>query len=134
MSELVGVLIRGVLVLVGHVVYAINPYELLEGRRRRRRLASLARGERVEIPCVLKDPVLTGGRHQEGRLSVRDPPVTWRAKGREEPAVFSPGPLNMAAVDEMAVTFRSEDERTELRLHPDEAAPVLRAIGSPPAP
>ena len=129
MSELLGVLIRGLIVLVGHLVAAINPYELLEGRRRGRRLAALARGERVEIRCVLRDPVLTGGRHQEGRLSVGDPPVTWRAKGREETAVFSPGPLTMAAMDVKAVTFRSEDERTELRLHPDEAAPVLRAIG-----
>jgi hypothetical protein len=84
--------------------------------------------------CVLRDPVLTGGRQQQGRLSVGEPPVTWRAKGRAASAVFAPGSLTMAAVDEQAVTFRVEDGRTELRLHPDEAAPVLRAIGSPPPP
>jgi hypothetical protein len=60
MAELLGVLIRGLVVLVGHVVSALDLYELWQGRRRRRRLAALARGERVEIPCVLRDPALTG--------------------------------------------------------------------------
>jgi hypothetical protein len=132
MAELLGVLIRGLVVLVGHVVSALDLYELWEGRRRRRRLAALARGERVEIPCVLRDPALTGGRHQQGWLSVGDPPVTWRAKDRAESVVFSPGLLTMEAVDRMAVTFRSEGGRTELRLHPEEAPHVLHALGGPP--
>jgi hypothetical protein len=134
MAELLGVLIRGLVVLVGHVVSALDLYALLEGRRRRRRLAALARGERVEIPCVLRDPALTGGRQQQGWLSVGDPPVTWRAKDRAESVVFSPGPLTMEAVDQKAVTFRSEGGRTELRLHPDEAPHVLRALGGPQVP
>ena len=126
MAELLGALIRGLVVVVGHVVAAINPYELWEARQRRGRLAALARGERAEIPCVLRDPELTGGQHQQGWLAVGDPPVTWRAKDRAESALFSPGPLTMEAVDRQAVTFRSEDGRTELRLHPDEAPHVLR--------
>jgi len=131
MAELMGALIRGLVVVVGHVVAAINPYELWEARQRRRRLAALARGERAEIPCVLRDPVLTGGQHQQGWLAVGHTPVTWQAKQRAESVVFSPGPLTMEAVDEQAVTFRSEDGRTELRLHPDEAPHVLHALGGP---
>jgi hypothetical protein len=134
MAELLGVLIRGLIVVVGHVVAALNPYELWEARQRRRRLAALARGERAEIPCVLRDPGLTGSRHQQGWLAVGDPPVTWRAKDRAESTVFSPGPLTMEAVDRQAVTFRSEDGRTELRLHPDEAPRVLHALGGPQVP
>jgi hypothetical protein len=128
MSELLGLLVRGVIVLVGHVVSALNPVELWEGRRRRGRLAALARAEPVEIPCVLRDPQLTQGRHRRGRLTVADPPVTWRAEGEAESAVFAPGPLTMVAVDAKAVTFHAEDGRTELRLHPDEAPAVLRAL------
>jgi hypothetical protein len=131
MAELLGVLIRGLVVLVGHVVSALDLYALWEGRRRRGRLAALARGERAEIPCVLRDPALTGGRHRQGWLSVGDPPVTWRAKDATESVVFAPGPLTMEAVDQKAVTFRSEGGRTELHLHPDEAPPVLQALGGP---
>jgi hypothetical protein len=134
MAELLGVLIRGLVVLVGHVAAAINPYELWEARQRRRRLTALARGEPVEIPGVLRDPALTGGRHQQGWLSVGNPPVTWRAKDRAESVVFAPGPLTMEAVDQSAVTFRSGDGRTELRLHPDEAPHVLHALGGPQVP
>ena len=104
MSELLGLLIRGVVVLVGHLASALDPVELWERRRRRGRLASLARAERVEIPCLLRDPLLTDGRQRQGRLAVGDPPVTWRADGR-----------------------------TGLRLHPDEAPSVLRAIAGPSA-
>jgi hypothetical protein len=35
----------------------------------------------------------------------------------------------MVAVDKKAVTFRSEDGRTELRMHPDDAPHVLEALG-----
>jgi hypothetical protein len=134
MAELLGVLLRVLVVLVGQVVSALDLYALWEGRRRRRRLAALARGERAQIPCVLRDPALTGGRHQQGWLSVGGPPVTWRAKDPAESTVFSPGPLTMEAVDQKAVTFRSEDGRTELRLHPDEAPHVLHALGGPQVP
>jgi hypothetical protein len=34
----------------------------------------------------------------------------------------------MVAVDRKAVTFHSPGGRTELRLHPDDASPVLRAL------
>ena len=131
MAELLGALLRGLVVGVGHVVAAINPYELWEARQRRRRLAALARGEPAEIPCVLLDPGLTGGQHQQGWLVVGHPPVTWRAKQGAESMAFAPGPLTMEAVDEQAVTFCTEDGRTELRLHPDEAPTVLHALGGP---
>ena len=48
--------------------------------------------------------------------------------------MFSPGPLTMEAVDHQAVTFCSEGGRTELRLHPEEAPHVLRALGGPQLP
>jgi hypothetical protein len=41
---------------------------------------------------------------------------------------FDPGELTMQAVDRQAVTFHAAGGRTELRLHPDEAPAVLRAL------
>lgn len=41
-----------------------------------------------------------------------------------------PGELTMQAVDKQSVTFHSAGGRTELRLHPDEAPLVLRALAS----
>ncbi|WP_410607025.1 hypothetical protein [Amycolatopsis sp. lyj-109] len=45
-----------------------------------------------------------------------------------EQAVFEPGELTVQAVDRQAVTFQAAVGRTELRLHPDEASAVLRAL------
>jgi hypothetical protein len=82
----------------------------------------------VEYPCVLRDEELTGGRERRGWLVAGDGPVRWRSL-REEPVVFEPGELTMQAVDRQAVTFHAAGGRTELRLHPDEAPAVLRALG-----
>jgi hypothetical protein len=131
MSELLAALVRGLIVLLGHLAAALDLKELWEGRQRRRRRAALARGERIEVPCVLRDPELTGGGRTLGHLSVGGPSVDWLAGGGRAPVPFAPGPLAMHAVDERAVTFRAADGRTELRLHPDEAPLVLRALGSP---
>jgi hypothetical protein len=136
MAELLGVVLRGLLAALGHLVSALDLYELWAGRRRRGRLAALARGERVQIPCVLRDPELTGGRHQEGRLVVGHPPVTWRARDGKTSRVFAPGRLTLEAADDKALTFRarSVDGWTELRVHPDEAPHVLSALAGPQAP
>jgi hypothetical protein len=131
MNELLGALVRGVVVVLGHLAGALDLDEWWTGRQRRRRLAALARGERVEVPCVLRDRDLTGDRRTLGHLAVGGPAVAWLAGGGRAPAPFAPGPLETVAVDEGAVTFRSDDGRTELRLHPDEARAVLRALGSP---
>jgi hypothetical protein len=128
MGELVGVAIRGVIVLAGNLLTVVDVVELFGGRRRKGRQAALARGERVEFPCVLRDDELTGGRERRGRLAVGDGPVRWLAPGRE-PAAFEPGELTMQAVDRQSVTFHTAGGRTELRLHPDEAPAVLRALG-----
>ncbi len=128
MGELVGVLVKGIIVVAGNLLTTIDTVELFGGRRRRARAAALARGARVEYPCVLRSEDLTAGRERRGWLVVGDGPVRWRAL-REEPAVFEPGELTMQAVDRQAVTFSSAGGRTELRLHPDEAPAVLRALG-----
>jgi len=65
---------------------------------------------------------------------VGGPPVTWRARERAAATEFSPGRLTLEAVDDKALTFRSEDGRIELRLHPDEAPHVLSALGGQHAP
>jgi hypothetical protein len=127
MGELVGALVRGFIVVAGHVLTMIDTAEFFGGRRRKARQAALARGEQVKIPCVLRDPELTDGREQQGRLLLGDGRVRWLAPGRP-PAAFEPGELTMQAVDQQAVTFHAG--RTELRLHPDEAPAVLRALGS----
>jgi hypothetical protein len=129
MGEILGALVRGLVVLVGNLLSVVDVHELGSLRRRRARQAALARGERAEIPCVLQDPELTGGREQEGKLVLGDGPVKW-VTGGQPSAVFSPGELTMQAVDRKAITFHSESRRTELRLHPDEAPPVLRALAS----
>lgn len=134
MGELLGAVLRVLLTAAGQVLSAIDLHELWRGRRRRGRLAALARGERVAIPCVLSDPALTGGQRRQGRLWLGTQPLTWQADGRSEPAPFAPGPLTMEAVDAKAITFRSGDGRTELRLHPDEAPHVLSALGQPQPP
>jgi hypothetical protein len=126
MVELLGAVVRGILALLGHVIPMLDLAELRERKLRRKRKAALEDGQRVRIPGVLTDPDLTGDREREGVLAVGGGPVTWRAKKETEWAEFSPGPLTMAAVDEMAITFQSG--RTELRLHPDEAPLVLRAL------
>ncbi|MEU0530342.1 hypothetical protein [Amycolatopsis tolypomycina] len=128
MGELVGALVKGIIVLVGNLLAAIDTAELSGARRRRSRAAALARGSRVEYPCVLRSPELTAGRERRGWLVVGDGPVRWRGL-RAEPVVFEPGELTMQAVDQQAVTFQSAGGRTELRLHPDEAPAVLRALG-----
>ncbi|AXB43755.1 hypothetical protein [Amycolatopsis albispora] len=123
MAELLALVGRGLLVLVGHLAPLVDWFDVRERRRRRTRADAIARGERVEIPCVLKDAELTGGAEQGGHLAVGGgKPVTW--DGRE----FDPGALTMQAVDRQAITFHSANRRTELRVHPDEAAPILRAL------
>ncbi|MEU8636678.1 hypothetical protein AB0C38_31290 [Amycolatopsis sp. NPDC048633] len=127
MGELAGVLIRGIVVLVGNALTVLDLPELFGGRRRRARASALECGSLVEIPCVLRDEELTDGRERRGRLAVGDGPVRWLPLGGE-PAVFDPGELTMQAVDRQAVTFHAAGGRTELRLHPDEAPLVLRAL------
>lgn len=127
MGELLGVVIRGLIVLVGNLLTAVDTVEFVGGRRRKSRQAALARGERVKVPCVLRDPQLTDDRERQGGLLLGDGPVHWVTPGRE-PALFEPGELTMQAVDKQAVTFHAG--RTELRLHPDEAPAVLRALGN----
>ncbi|MEU0790966.1 hypothetical protein ABZ342_12935 [Amycolatopsis sp. NPDC005961] len=116
-------------VLVGNLLTMIDMTELFGGRRRRSRAAAFARGARVEIPCVLRSEELTAGRERRGRLAVGDGPVRWLPVGGEA-AEFDPGELTMQAVDRQAVTFHAAGGRTELRLHPDEAPLVLRALAS----
>lgn len=128
MGELLGVVVKGLVVLLGNLLTTVDMAELSGGRRRRARAAALARGERVEYPCVLRDEELTEGRERRGRLAVGAGPVQWVAAGRE-PVAFDPGELTMQAVDRQAVTFHAAGGRTELRLHPDEAPAVLRALG-----
>ncbi|QKV76608.1 hypothetical protein [Amycolatopsis sp. Hca4] len=121
MGELIGVLLANLLPM-------IDMTELFGARRRRTRAAASARGERVEYPCVLRSEELTSGTERRGWLVVGDGPVRWRWS-RAEPVVFEPGELTMQAVDRQAVTFHAGAGRTELRLHPDEAGAVLRALG-----
>ncbi len=127
MGELVGALVRGFIVLAGNVLTMIDTAELFGARRRSARQKALSRGEQAKIPCVLRDPTLTDGREQQGRLLVGSGRVQWLAPG-QPPALFEPGELTMQAVDEQAITFTAG--RTELRLHPDEAPAVLRALGT----
>lgn len=127
MGELAGVLIKGIVVLVGNALTMIDMAELFGGRRRTARRAALARGEGVEIPCVLRDEELTAGRERRGRLSVGAGPVRWLPVSGE-PALFDPGELTMQAADRQSITFHAGGGRTELRLHPDEAPAVLRAL------
>lgn len=127
MGELAGVLLRGIVVLVGNALTMIDMAELFGGRRRRARAAAFARGERVEFPCVLRDEEVTSGRERRGWLAVGAGPAEWRTPGGA-PVAFEPGELTMQAVDRQAVTFGSPGGRTELRLHPDEAPLVLRAL------
>ncbi|WP_206790956.1 hypothetical protein [Amycolatopsis sp. MtRt-6] len=115
-------------VLVGNLLTMIDMSELFGGRRRRSRAAAFARGERVEFPCVLRSEEVTDGRERRGWIAVGEGPATWRTPGAE-PVPFDPGELTMQAVDRQAVTFQSAGGRTELRLHPDEAPAVLRALG-----
>lgn len=128
MGELIGVLVKGIIVLVGNLLTTIDTMELFGGRRRRARALASARGSLVEYPCVLRSEELTAGRERRGWLVVGDGPVRWRGL-RSEPVVFEPGELTMQAVDRQAVTFHGAGGRTELRLHPDEAPAVLRALG-----
>ncbi|MFI5583975.1 hypothetical protein ACIA5G_02990 [Amycolatopsis sp. NPDC051758] len=127
MGELLGAVLRGIIVLVGNALTVIDTSELFGGRRRRSRQAAFERGERVEFPCVLRDEELTGGREKRGWLAVGAGPSSWRVPGGE-PVVFEPGELTMQAVDRQAVTFHAAGGRTELRLHPDEAPLVLREL------
>lgn len=124
---MVGALVRGFIVIAGHILTMIDTAEFFGARRRSARRKALSRGERVKIPCVLRDPTLTDGREQQGRLLVGSGCVQWLAPGRP-PAPFEPGELTTQAVDEQAITFHAG--RTELRLHPDEAPSVLRALGT----
>ncbi|WP_410629946.1 hypothetical protein [Amycolatopsis sp. cmx-4-83] len=114
-------------VLVGNLLTMIDMTELFGARRRRARAAASARGERVSIPCVLRSEDLTEGRERRGWVAVGEGPATWRTPGAE-PVAFDPGELTMQAVDQKAVTFHAAGGRTELRLHPDEASLVLRAL------
>ncbi|WP_318305902.1 hypothetical protein [Amycolatopsis solani] len=114
-------------VLVGNLLTMIDMTELFGGRRRRSRRAASARGERVSVPCVLRSEELTAGRERRGWVAVGEGPVTWRTPGAE-PVPFDPGELTMQAVDRQSVTFHAAGGRTELRLHPDEASLVLRAL------
>jgi hypothetical protein len=127
MGELAGVLIRGIVVLVGNALAVLDLPELFGGRRRRARQAASTRGERVEVPCVLRDDEVTAGRERRGWLAVGEGPVTWRTPGAQ-PVPFDPGELTMQAVDQQAVTFHAAGGRTQLRLHPDEAPLALRAL------
>jgi hypothetical protein len=127
MGELVGVLVKGIVVVAGNLLTVIDTAELFGGRRRKAREAALKRGERAEFPCVLRDDRLTAGRERRGRLVVGAGPVRWLTRGGE-PAEFDPGELTMQAVDRQSVTFHAAGGRTELRLHPDEAPLVLRAL------
>ena len=109
------------------IVSVLDLPALWDSRQRRRRLAGLARGQRVRLYGVLRDPQLTDGRQREGWLRLGDGrPVTWTAKGETYSTLFSPGPLTMSAVDRRSITFQSG--RTELRMHPDEAPHLLRAL------
>ena len=117
-----------VVVLAGNLLTMIDMSELFGGRRRRSRAAAFARGERVEYPCVLRSEEVTEGRERRGWIAVGEGPATWRTPGAE-PVPFDPGELTMQAVDRQAVTFHSAGGRVELRLHPDEAPAVLRALG-----
>jgi hypothetical protein len=126
MGELIGALVRGFIVAAGHILTVVDTAAFFSARRRTARQAALARGEQVKIPCVLRDPALTDGREQQGRLLLGHGRVHWLAPGRP-PTPFDPGQLTMQAVDEQAITFQAG--RTELRLHPDEAPAVLRALG-----
>ncbi|SFW47539.1 hypothetical protein [Amycolatopsis australiensis] len=114
-------------VLLGNLLTMLDLTELAGGRRRRARKAALQRGERVEIPCVLRDEELTAGEERLGRIAIGNGPARWLRRG-EPPAAFAPGELTMQAVDQRAITFHARGGRTELRLHPDEAPLVLRAL------
>ena len=129
MGELLAAAVRGLVVPAVFLVQVLDLQELWDRRQRRKRLASLARGETVDIYCVLTDPLLTVDVQREGKLSVGKLPVKWHAKGDPISVAFRPGPLTMVAVDKKAVTFRSEHGRTELRMHPDDAPHVLEALG-----
>lgn len=115
-------------VLVGNLLTMIDMSELFGGRRRRARAAAFAGGSRVEFPCVLRSDEVTEGRERRGWIGVGEGPATWRVPGGA-PVAFEPGELTMQAVDRQAVTFHAAGG-TELRLHPDEAPLVLRALAS----
>lgn len=116
---------------IGHIFFVFfeRMYGRWDRRQRRKRLDALARDGRTEIPVVLTDMELTNGQERAGKLAIGGPQVLWREKGQAE-AVFEPGPLTMAAVDQEAVTFQAG--RTELRIHPDEAPHVLKALDASP--
>ncbi|WP_216205307.1 hypothetical protein [Amycolatopsis aidingensis] len=129
MSELLAAVFRGLVVLAGHLASMLDLHELWERRRRRARQAALARGERAELYAVLRDPDRTGGREQEGHVAVGGGEgVTWRGKGQRQLVAFRPEGLTLQAADRKAVTLCSADGRIELRLHPDEAPWLLRAL------
>ncbi|MEU8778045.1 hypothetical protein [Streptomyces sp. NPDC048606] len=122
-------IIAALFVLLALAVAVVNPVPLVRGRRRLRRLADHARGLAVAVPCDLRDGDLTDGRWCEGLLELPpDGPVRWRAKGTAVTSRVDFPPLEPVSADEASLAFRSEDGRTELRLHPDEAPMVLRVL------
>ncbi|WP_328300270.1 hypothetical protein OG389_22505 [Streptomyces sp. NBC_00435] len=126
-------LIAALFSLVAQAAAAINPAQLVRGRRRLRRLSDHAQGRPVQVPCDLRDTGLTAGRWAEGRLELPPGgpggPVRWCAKGRTTTARAADlPPLEAVSADGISVAFRSADGATELRLHPDEAPMVLRVL------
>ncbi|MFF3212444.1 hypothetical protein ACFYYB_17470 [Streptomyces sp. NPDC002886] len=129
-------LLAALFTLLAQSLAALNPVPLVQGRRRRARLADHAQGRAVLVPCDLRDRELTGGTWAEGLLELPPGgsagpggPVRWRAKGRTGAARAAEfPPLEAASADGTSVAFRSADGATELRLHPDEAPMVLRVL------
>ncbi|WEV26617.1 hypothetical protein OYE22_16495 [Streptomyces sp. 71268] len=125
MPELVLVVFR---VVAEALAYA-NPFAWAQRRRRQRRLRRLARGETALFPCDVRDARLTDGQWRNGYLAVGPHPVAWQEKGRRQQVLGSWPPLLPVSADEISVAFRSQSGDTEIRLHPDEAPTVLRALG-----
>ncbi|GAA4659785.1 hypothetical protein [Streptomyces youssoufiensis] len=125
MPELILVVFR---VVAEALAYA-NPFAWAQGRRRQQRLRRLARGETALVPRDVRDARLTGGQCKNGHLAVGPHPAAWQEKGRGRQTLGPWPPLLPVSADESSVAFRSKSGDTEIRLHPDEAPSVLRALG-----
>ncbi|MFF5719538.1 hypothetical protein [Streptomyces buecherae] len=125
MPELILVVFR---VVAEALAYA-NPFAWAQRRRRQQRQRRLAQGETTLVPCDMRDARLTGGQWKNGYLAVGPHPAAWQEKGRGQQALGPWPPLLPVSADEISVAFRSQSGETEIRLHPDEAPSVLRALG-----
>ncbi|MFD4996072.1 hypothetical protein [Streptomyces buecherae] len=110
------------------LVYA-NPFAWAQRRRRQQRLRRLARGETALVPCDVRDARLTGGQWRNGYLAADPHPAAWQEEGRGQQTLGPWPPLLPVSADESSVAFRrSKSGGTEIRLRPDEAPSVLRAL------